>query len=334
MAGLYEGEHYDARQEPLGWTAAGFDDRDWAPVEVVEFDLATLVAPTGPPVRGVTALDPVAMRPGSGGGLMVDFGQNIAGRLRIRASGPAGQTITMRHAEELDGEELAVQPLRAATQLDEYTLRGDDVPEVWEPRFTVHGFRYADIHGWPGDIGTGDVQAIVYHTDMRRTGWFECSDPLLNRLHDNVVWSMRGNFVDIPTDCPQRDERLGWTGDIQVFAPTASFLYDCAGMLSSWLADLAAEQGHYGTVPHYVPWVPLTFDLVPAAAWGDAAVIVPWVLYQRFGDTEVLRRQYSSMTAWVDQVTGSPETPTCGRAAFSSVTGWTRRHQRTIRAPR
>ena len=281
LAGLYEGEQYDARLEPLGWTAAGFDDRDWAPVEVVEFDQARLVAPTGPPVRGVAALDPVAVRPGSRGGFMVDFGQNIAGRLRIRASGPAGQTITMRHAEELDGAELAVRPLRAAAQLDEYTLRGDGVPEVWEPRFTVHGFRYADIQGWPGEIGTGDVQAIVYHTDMRRTGWFECSDPLLNRLHDNVVWSMRGNFVDIPTDCPQRDERLGWTGDIQVFAPTASFLYDCAGMLSSWLADLAAEQGQYGTVPHYVPWVPLTFDLAPAAAWGDAAVIVPWVLYQR-----------------------------------------------------
>jgi alpha-L-rhamnosidase len=144
---------------------------------------------------------------------------------------------------------------------------------------------------------------VVVHTDMPCTGWFTCSDPLLDRLHENVVWSMRSNFVDLPTDCPQRDERLGWTGDIQVFAPTATFLYDCAGLLNSWLADLAAEQRDVGTVPFYVPWVDLFRSVGPTAAWGDAAVLVPWTLYERYGDVEVLRAQYDSMRAWVDQLT-------------------------------
>ncbi len=137
---------------------------------------------------------------------------------------------------------------------------------------------------------------------MKRTGWFECSDDLLGKFHDNVVWSMRGNFVDVPTDCPQRDERLGWTGDLQVFAPTACFLYDCRTFIDSWLADLAVEQKAIGTVPAYVPWVHLMFPQKPAAAWADAAVVVPWVLFERFGDADALRRHYPSMRAWVDEV--------------------------------
>jgi alpha-L-rhamnosidase len=301
-AGLYEGERADARREPPHWASPGFDDADWAAAEVLPHDPSRLVAATGPPVREVAVLAPVATRPGNSGGSIVDFGQNIAGHLRIRVRGAAGQTVTLRHAEELEEGELATRPLRSAVQTDEYTLRGDATPEVWQPRFTIHGFRYAHLDGWPGEPGPGDVEAVVCHTDMRRTGWFECSDPLLNRLHENVVWSMRGNFVDLPTDCPQRDERLGWTGDIQVFAPTAAFLYDCAGVLTSWLADLAAEQREYGTVPHYVPWLALGFPLAPAAAWGDAAVLVPWVMYQRFGDAGLLRRQYPSMTGWAEQV--------------------------------
>ena len=174
--------------------------------------------------------------------------------------------------------------------------------ETWEPRFTIHGFRYVEIDGWPGKIDPDDLRAVVLHSDMRRTGWFSCSDELLNRLHENVLWSMRGNFVDLPTDCPQRDERLGWTGDIQVFAPTAAFLYDCTGMLASWLADVAAEQAELGTVPVYVPYIPSQFPIAPVAAWGDAAVVVPWVLYQRTGDAGLLRRQYPSMRAWVDEI--------------------------------
>jgi alpha-L-rhamnosidase len=293
--GLYEGERYDARPVAHEWQAD-----EWQAVEVVPFDPAGLVAPSGPPVRRTAMLRPAAISATPAGHSIVDFGQNISGRLRITVDGPTGRTVVLRHAEVLEDGELATGPLRSATQRDEYTLAGTG-REVWEPRFTVHGFRYAEVRGWPGELRAEDVQAVICHTDMRRTGWFGCSDPLLNRLHDNVVWSMRDNFVDLPTDCPQRDERLGWTGDIQVFAPTASFLFDCAGLLTSWLADVAAEQRQLGTVPPFVPWLPLG-ELKAAAAWGDAAVIVPWVLYQRFGDLGVLRAQYPSMTAWVDDI--------------------------------
>ncbi|AWS44114.1 alpha-L-rhamnosidase [Streptosporangium sp. 'caverna'] len=301
-ASLYDGEAYDARLVPAGWSSAGFDDASWLPADVLDHDATLLVAPTGPPVRRTETLSPVETLTGPAGETILDFGQNISGRLRIRVQGPAGHTVSLRHAEVLEDGALSLRPLRDAAALDTYTLRGDDTAEEWEPRFTIHGFRYAQIIDWPGELEESGVQAVVCHTDMRRTGHFSCSDPLLNRLHENVVWSMRGNFVDIPTDCPQRDERLGWTGDIQVFAPTASFLYDSAGTLTSWLADLAAEQAALGTVPHYVPWVDLLFPAEPAAAWGDAAAVVPWVLYQRFGDLGILRAQYPSMKAWVDQV--------------------------------
>jgi alpha-L-rhamnosidase len=296
---LYDGEIYDARLELDGWSSPGFDDAGWAPVEEIEHDAARLVAPNGPPVRRTQLVDPV-----DSFGTIVDFGQNLVGRLRIRVRGEAGQTVTLRHAEVLEDGELSIRPLRGARATDEYTLRGDGVEE-WEPRFTFHGFRYAELTGVPVE----SVTAVVCHTDMERTGWFSSSEPDLNRLHENVIWGMRGNFLDVPTDCPQRDERLGWTGDAQVFAPTASFLYDCAGMLTSWLRDVAAEQTDEGVVPVYVPFVELTVPEVPAeelggpvAAWGDAAVIVPWVLYERFGDPHILASQFESMQAWVDGV--------------------------------
>ena len=298
---LYDGETYDARRERPGWSAPGYDDGDWTRVRTIDRGLDTLVAPTGPPVRRTEEIAPVEIMTSPAGRTIVDFGQNLVGRLRITVQGDAGQTITLRHAEVLEDGELSVRPLRKAEATDRYTLRGDGV-ETWEPRFTFHGFRYAEVDGWPGELQTADLVAVVCHSDLERTGWFECSDPLINRLHENVVWSMRGNFLDIPTDCPQRDERLGWTGDIQVFAPTACFLYDSAGFLQSWLADVAADQ-EAGVVPFVVPNV-LTGPPRPAAAWGDAAVIVPWVLYQRYGDTGILQDQFASMRAWVDHIAG------------------------------
>ncbi|MCR3750705.1 family 78 glycoside hydrolase catalytic domain [Lentzea californiensis] len=301
-AGLYEGEHFDARAEPDGWSRPEFDDSAWEPVEVVERNPATLVAPTGPPVRRTELVPPVSVLAKGGGRFLVDFGQNLVGRLRIRVRGEAGREVVLRHAEVLEDGELCVRPLRSAVSTDRYVTRGG--AEEWEPRFTFHGFRYAEVSGWDGEL---DVTAVVCHTDMRRTGWFACSDPALERLHDNVVWSMRGNFLDVPTDCPQRDERLGWTGDIQVFAPTAAFLHDCAGLLVSWLADLAADQLPDGTVPFFVPSIPTLpagewTPAWPGAIWGDAAVLTPWVLYERFGDRKALRDQYSSARAWVDLV--------------------------------
>ncbi|MFE6821896.1 family 78 glycoside hydrolase catalytic domain [Streptomyces sp. NPDC057690] len=303
FSGLYEGETFDARLDDPGW-ATPRAAADGSPVAVGSRDPRTLVAPQGPPVRCTEEVAPVSVTRKDDGRHLLDFGQNLVGRLRLTVDGPAGTTVTLRHAEVLQDGELATRPLRGATATDTYVLAGDG-PRTWQPRFTLHGFRYAEVSGWPGELTDGAVTALVHHTDMRRTGWFACSDPLVNRLHENVVWSMRGNFVDIPTDCPARDERLGWTGDLQVFAPTASFLYDCAGMLDSWLADVAVEQLPDGTVPWYVPVIPggpQWTPVQPGAAWGDVAALTPWVLYRRFGDLELLRRHFPMGRAWVDLV--------------------------------
>lgn len=301
-SGLYEGETYDARLELDGWSQSSYDDSSWSGVRPLDRDLRTLVARTGPPVRRTQLVAPVSIEASPSGRTIVDFGQNLVGRLHINVSGEAGTTITLRHAEILLDGELCTAPLRGATATDRYTLRGAR-EETWEPRFTFHGFRYAEVEGWPGELRPEHVTAVVCHSDMERTGWFECSDDRVGRLHENIVWGMRGNFLDVPTDCPQRDERLGWTGDIQVFAPTACFLYDCAGFLESWLADLAADQREDGVVPVVVPNIAAFMDFAfPAAGWSDAAVVVPWVVYERFGDRGLLRRQYDSIRAWVDHV--------------------------------
>ncbi|WP_394554877.1 family 78 glycoside hydrolase catalytic domain [Agromyces sp. MMS24-JH15] len=309
-ADLYMGETFDARRAATGaggqdgtaWDEPGFDDVAWTPVEVRPFEASVLVAPDGPPVRRTQAVAPVAITTSPGGRTLVDFGQNLVGRLRVRVpAGTPGREIRFRHAEVLEHGELGTRPLRAATATDEVILGGEAF--TWEPEFTFHGFRYAEVEGWPGELGAGDLEAVVIHTDLRRLGTFEASDPLLDRLHENVVWGMRGNFLDVPTDCPQRDERLGWTGDLQVFAPTAAFLYDTAGMLTGWLADLAADQHADGNVPVYVPWADVDPNLPPLGAeagWGDAATVVPWTLYERSGDAGILRRQWRSMTAWTD----------------------------------
>jgi alpha-L-rhamnosidase len=299
-ASLYDGETYDARLEQAGWSEPGFNDSRWSGVKLLEKDLSILFAPEGPPVRRTQALSPVEIREAGTGKFILDFGQNLVGRLRIRVKGQEGTQITIKHAEVLENDELCLWPLRGAKASDHYILKGAE-EETWEPRFTFHGFRYAEISGWPGELNPDDVQAVVIHNDLERTGWFECSDELLNRSHENVVWSMRGNFLSIPTDCPQRDERLGWTGDLQVFSPTASFLYDVSGFLSSWLQDLAWDQKeHGGIVPFIIPNnLPYA---TPAAAWGDAATVVPWVLYQRFGDRKILENQFESIKAWVDLI--------------------------------
>jgi len=303
-AGLYEGEEFDARESPIGWSRPGFDASGWHPVTVLPRSgfAAALEAPTGPPVRVTDRLAPQRVERRPNGRIRLDFGQNIAGKLEIKVRAPRGHRVLLHHAEELENDELAVRTLRTAASIDTYVCRGEEETETWTPRFTLHGFRYAELENWPGEFDSTSVTALVVHSDLKRTGWFDSSNALLNKLHDNVVWSMRGNFVDLPTDCPQRDERLGWTGDIQVFAPTASFLYSVHGMLKGWLRDVAAEQREWGSVPNFVPWVECGFPSNPAAAWGDAAVIVPWVLYERYGDIDVLEAQYPSMKAWVDQV--------------------------------
>jgi alpha-L-rhamnosidase len=299
--GLYEGETFDGRRGRDGWSRVGHDVSDWGTVGTADIDAGRLVAPSGPPVRCTEELPVREVITSPAGATILDFGQNIAGRLRIRVHGRPGDVVTLRHAEVLEHGELGTRPLRGAAATDTFIV-GVAGQQVWEPMFTLHGFRYAQVDGWPGTLDPADVTARVIHTDLEPTGTWRSSDPRLDRLHDNIRWGLRGNFVDIPTDCPQRDERLGWTGDIAVFAPTAAFLYECTGFLSSWLADLAAEQTELGTVPNYVPFVPLSFPALPFALWGDAAVTVPWDLHRATGDRELLRRQYDSMLRWVEQV--------------------------------
>jgi alpha-L-rhamnosidase len=303
-ADLYNGEVYDARIRLDGWSAPGYDESGWD--HAVRFSPAVgeLVAPISPPVRRMEerAVEAVIVTPS--GRTILDFGQNLVGRVRFTVRGASGTTVTLRHAEVLEDGELGVRPLRNAKATDRYLLRGEG-PESWEPAFTFHGFRYVEVDGWPGAVDPDVFRAVVIHSDIERTGSFTCSDPQLNRLHENAVWGMRGNFVDVPTDCPQRDERLGWTGDLQVFAPTAAFLFDVCGFVADWLEDLRAEQATDGRVPLVVPIGPLgpvVMGGFAAAAWGDAATVVPWTMYERYGDVGLLERQFDSMRAWVDFV--------------------------------
>jgi len=311
--GLYEGETYDARREPQGWSSPSFDDSDWqTPVQLPITSFPhRLESPIGADIEIIEQLAPVAVERRPNNRIRLDFGQNIAGKLQITGvTAAAGHTIRLHHAEVLEPNgELAIAPLRTATSVDSYTF-ADSEPVTWSPRFTLHGFRYVEIEGWPE--GAPDpavaVKALVVHSRMERTGWFECSNELLNKFHQNVVWSMRGNFVGIPTDCPQRDERLGWTGDIQIFAPAATYLYNCTDFLRDWLRDVMAEQKQYQTVLSYHPWLPLVIPPTPVAAWGDVAVLLPWAMYQNTGDSQILAEHIESMVAWVETIAeASPE---------------------------
>ncbi|MGW9114566.1 family 78 glycoside hydrolase catalytic domain [Microbacterium sp. NPDC055683] len=302
FASIYQGERYDARLADTGLAPAGALP-DAAPAIVVEADPARLRPAALPPVR-VTETLPVAqvVRSASGEAIL-DFGQNLVGRLRIRVRGEEGAVVALRHAEVLEQDELGVRPLRFAEAADEYVVAGAG-EEEWTPRFTFHGFRYAQITG----VAEGDVEVVaeVLHTDLVRTGWLSTDVPDIDRLHENVVWGTRGNVVSLPTDCPQRDERLGWTGDIQVFAPTAGYLFDTQAFLSSWMEDVAADQARIGGIgPLYSPLIDQNlFPPSPMAAWSDVTTVVPSVLHRQFADLAVLERQYPSMRAWVDVVRG------------------------------
>ena len=298
---IYDGETYDASLQVTGWSSPFLKDTHWACVEPMGFPTAKLQSPSGPPVRKTHFVKPQRIFTSPAGKTIVDFGQNLVGRLKVHASGPKGHTITFTHTEVLENGEIATRPLRQCKPIDHLIL--SDNPITWEAAFTFHGFRYVQVENWPhGPPKETDIEAVVLHTDMQQTGWFDCSDKMIKKLHQNIQWGMRGNFLSIPTDCPQRDERLGWTGDIQVFSPTASFIYDTSGMLSGWLKDLAAEQvyDYKGVTPLVVPNI-LTADFNMAqAAWGDVAVILPYDLYTAFGDKEMLRTQHASMKAWLD----------------------------------
>lgn len=302
-SGIYAGESFDARRFDESWHLPGFDASAWDAAAVASEDIPAPTPRMSAAVRRIETRGVESVSEAPSGGIILDFGQNLVGRLRIRVRGERGTVLKIRHAEVLDDGDLALRPLRRATAAVEYVLAGE-AEETWEPRFTFHGFRYARIEGWPGDFDPADVEAVVLHTDMRRTGWFDSSDAVLNRFHENVVWTMRGNYLAVPMDCPQRDERLGWTGDTQLFAPTAAFLFDTEAFFLSWLRDLALEQkDNDGIVPLFAPnVVPGFASRGPIAAWGDAIAIIPELLAQRSGDASLLEEFLPAMTSWLDRV--------------------------------
>ncbi|MET7336550.1 family 78 glycoside hydrolase catalytic domain [Nonomuraea sp. NPDC005650] len=296
-ADLLMGEWYDARLEQPGWDLPGFGDTSWAPAGVVDTAHDVLVPSVAEPVRVTQDLVPVDVRRPGDGRTIVDLGQNIAGRVRLVLRGaPEGARVTLRHGEALDDDGgLYTANLRSAEATDHYVAAGAAV-ETFEPRFTVHGFRYVEVSGH-ADV---EVLGRVLHSDTPVAGEFSCSDDMVRRLMGNIRWSQRGNFVSVPTDCPQRDERLGWTADAQVFLPTACYNADVAAFFTGWLADLRCAQTAEGAVPDVVPHVMTERHGTPG--WGDAATVVPWHLYRVYGDERVLRDSLPSMRRWVDHV--------------------------------
>ncbi|KAH6622367.1 bacterial alpha-L-rhamnosidase-domain-containing protein [Boeremia exigua] len=312
IAELYDGEKYDATKEVDGWSLGDNGSGDgWQKVKVLDPlpERTKLVAGYGEPVRRIETVKPIEQITTPSGKTVLDFGQNLVGYVRInKVRGTAGHKITLKHAEVLEHGELGTRPLRDCKATDEYILKGSPQAESWEPRFTFHGFRYAQVDNWPEESSLADsIEAVVCHTDMQRVGHFECSDINLNKLYQNVCWSMRGNFLSIPTDCPQRDERLGWTGDLALFAPTAAYVYQCAGILKNWHTDLAICQKRRDGLPPMVCPDPLEGDKfwdlgIPTAIWHDVTVLGPWAMYRATGDVEILRSQYESMQGWISKI--------------------------------
>jgi alpha-L-rhamnosidase len=316
------GESYDARRELAGWDAPGYDDARWLPVEPFADPGIELNAMRGPTVKRIQEIQPIAepreIRQWPISKWIFDLGQNMVGRVRLKISGAAGTTITLRHAEMLDPDgTLYTTNLRRARQTDHYTLKGSG-EEIYEPRFTFHGFRYVELSGYPAAPMRETITGIVLHSDTPPTGTFECSDPLINQLQHNIQWGQRGNFVDVPTDCPQRDERLGWTGDAQVFTRTAAFNMDVAGFFTKWTRDLEDAQSPEGTYPMVVP-NPGLAGKDGGPAWADAGIICPWTIYQCYGDTRLLEERYDSMQRFVGFLA---ETSRDGIRCFSEYEGY------------
>lgn len=301
---LLMGEEYDARLEMPGWDQPGFDDQRWYGVEVFPNPDTEIVANNGPTVRRIQELtpisDPVDKSNFNSKRHIFDLGQNMVGRVRFRGSAPAGTTITLRFAEVLNPDgTLYTTNLRSARVTDYYTF-ADAGEVVWEPKFAFHGFRYVELLDYPGEVTRDTITGVVLHSEMEATGEFECSDPLINQLQSNIVWGQKGNFLDVPTDCPQRDERLGWTGDIQVFVRTAAFNMDVAGFMAKWAQDVADAQDENGIVPPVVPKMKTSFLQDGGPAWSDAAIICPWTIYLCYGDKGILDSNYATMTRFMD----------------------------------
>lgn len=302
-ADIYHGESYDARLEMAGWDAPGFAGADWRPVTVHPPTGCTLHASASPRVRKIEEIVPIAVTQPTPGACIFDLGQNMVGwvRLKVPVATPAGTEITLGHAEVLNPDgTLYTTNLRSAKCTDRYITRGD-AEECYAPRFTFHGFRYVEVSGLTGKLAPGAVTGVVVHSDLPPTGSFTCSHPLLNQLQQNIRWGQKGNFLEVPTDCPQRDERLGWTGDAQLFIRTACFNMQVAGFFSKWMQDLRDAQTPAGAFLSVAPNVPPgQKEGEGGPAWADAGIICPWTIYRCYGDMRILTEHYAAMARYVE----------------------------------
>jgi len=295
---MFMGETYDARLDMPGWDQPRFDDAAWDRVAVEDDLRLPLTWHPGPPVRRIMELACKAVDQVAPGVYVFDLGQNMVGWARMRVRGASrGQVITMRFAEAVRADGAIYTPnLRSARNIDTYTCKG--LPEeVWEPAFTFRGFRYVEVTGYPGETSPDAITGVVVHSDFPMVGSFSSSNPLLDRLYENIVWSLRGNYLEVPTDCPQRDERQGWTGDAQVFFRTASYIADLSAFMTKWLTDLNDGQREDGAYPDVAPVVGAGFG---TPAWGDAGIVIPHILHKTYGDIRIIERHYPSMARYID----------------------------------
>ncbi|MBW8687048.1 glycoside hydrolase family 78 protein [Chitinophaga rhizophila] len=297
---IYHGETVDARQEKPGWNNTGYNDSGWSGVQLsADTSKANLIATINEPVRKHETFKPVKIFTTPAGEKVMDFGQNLVGWVHVRVQGKAGDSIVLQHAEVLDkAGNFYTENLRVARQRNVYIFKGDGV-EQFEPHFTFQGFRFVKITGFTGELTPENFTAYALYSDMPVTGNFSSSHPLLNQLQHNIQWGQRGNFLDVPTDCPQRDERLGWTGDAQAFSRTAAYNFQVNNFFAKWMKDVAADQRADGSVPFVVPNV-LGDGSMGSAGWADAATIIPWNMYLAYADKRMLEQQYPSMKAWVE----------------------------------
>ncbi|MHA6485047.1 family 78 glycoside hydrolase catalytic domain [Paenibacillus sp. strain BS8-2] len=316
MSEIYHGETYDARLEQPGFSTSSFiQDDKWIQVDTLVRSYDILTPQINEPVRKTEVVKPAGWLTTPSGETVIDFGQNLVGWVKFTVSGEAGSEVSLSHAEVLDGDgNFYTANLRSAKQKITYTLKGEGA-ETFEPRFTFQGFRYIRLEGFKAPYDHEAFEAIVLHSDMTETGGFSCSNDLINQLQSNIRWGLRGNFVDVPTDCPQRDERLGWTGDAQMFIGTAVYLNNVAPFFTKWLGDLAADQRSDGAVPFVIPHV-LDDGSYASAAWGDAAVIIPWNIYASYGDKRILERQYESMKGWISYMRAQGDNPYLWNTGF------------------
>jgi alpha-L-rhamnosidase len=307
-AEIYHGETYDARLEQPGWSAAGFDDSSWDQAVETDAPSATLTPDAGPPIRVTETLTPKRVSQVRPGVFVFDFGQNFAGVCRLRVRGQAGTVVRLRFAEIVTASgDVDRSNLRAARAADSYTLRGDPAGEAFQPHFTYHGFRYVEVTGFPGEATADSLDGLVMHSDLPITGRLRIDEPLIEQLWRNTVWSQRSNFVGIPTDCPQRDERLGWTGDANAFWDAASFNMDVYAFTERFLADLRDAQSPSGAFPEYAP-ASTSIAKRPSPGWADGGVVLPWTAWRRFGSTSIIDRHWEAMERYLAYIAaGNPD---------------------------